>query len=68
MNTTPRRRPTGSFTDKAKNRAEEVGDKAKEVVGDKTDSDDLMREGQAVRATSGVEQTGENAKDTFGRC
>ena len=60
-----------SFIDKAKNKAEEVVGKAKEVVGDKTDNQELKREGQADQAKSGVKQTGENAKDavkdTFGK-
>lgn len=56
-----------SFIDKAKNKAEEVAGKAKEAIGDKTDNDDLKREGQADQAGSGVKQTGEKIKDTFGK-
>ncbi len=56
-----------SFIDKAKNKAEEVAGKAKEVVGDKTDNDDLKRDGQADQGSAGVKQTGEKVKDTFGK-
>jgi uncharacterized protein YjbJ (UPF0337 family) len=65
------RRTTMSFTDKAKNKAqdavgkakEKVGE-AKEKVGDVTDNDDLKRDGQADQAEAAAKQAGEKAKDT----
>ena len=54
-----------SFIDKAKNAAEDVVGKAKEVIGDVTDNTDLEAEGKKDQGTAGVKKVGENIKDTF---
>ncbi|MBD5829842.1 CsbD family protein [Janibacter melonis] len=53
------------IADKAKNAAEEAVGKAKEVVGDVTNNDELKAEGQAEQAKAEVKQTGEDVKDVF---
>jgi uncharacterized protein YjbJ (UPF0337 family) len=58
------RRTTMSFTDKAKNKAQDAVGKAKEKIGDVTDNDDLKRDGQADQAEAAAKQAGEKAKDT----
>lgn len=54
-----------SFVDKAKNAAEDAVGKAKEVVGDLTDNDNLKAEGKADQAEAGVKGKVEDVKDTF---
>ena len=54
-----------SFIDKAKNAAEDVVGKAKEVIGDATDNKDLEAEGKKDQGVSGVKKVGENIKDTL---
>ncbi len=49
--------------DKIQNKAQELGGKAKEFVGDKTDNDDLQGEGVGDQASAGTKQAGENVKD-----
>jgi uncharacterized protein YjbJ (UPF0337 family) len=39
--------------------------KAKEVVGDVTNNDELAAEGKKDQGVSGVKKVGENIKDTF---
>lgn len=62
---TSRKGTNMSFIDKAKNAAEDVVGKAKEVVGDVTDNKDLEAEGKKDQGSAGVKKVGENIKDTF---
>ncbi len=52
--------------DKAKNKAEELGGKAKEATGDATDNHDLQAEGQADQTSGKAKQAGEGLKDAAG--
>ncbi len=52
-----------SYTDKAKNQAEEAKGKVKEWVGDKTDNEDLQAEGVADQTKAHAKQAGEHVKD-----
>ncbi len=54
-----------SLIDKAKNAAEDVVGKAKEVIGEVTDNKDLKAEGKKDQGSAGVKKIGENIKDTF---
>lgn len=54
-----------SGEDKVQNKAEELGGKAKEFIGDKTDNADLQAEGQKDQSKSNLKQAGENVKDAF---
>ena len=54
-----------SFIVKAKNAAEDVVGKAKEVIGEVTDDKDLEAEGKKDQGSAGVKKIGENIKDTF---
>jgi uncharacterized protein YjbJ (UPF0337 family) len=58
-----RRRFTMSFTDKAKNKAEELTGKAKQGIGDATNNDRLVAEGQAQETSAHAKQAGEHVKD-----
>ncbi|ALE79561.1 hypothetical protein WY02_15200 [Pseudonocardia sp. AL041005-10] len=53
-----------SFTDKAKNKAQDAVGRAKEKVGDVTGNDDLKHDGQADQAEAAAKQAGEKVKDT----
>ncbi len=53
------------IVDKAKNAAEDAIGKAKEVVGDVTNNDELKAEGKKDQGVSGVKKVGENIKDKF---
>ncbi|NYE36792.1 uncharacterized protein YjbJ (UPF0337 family) [Nocardioides cavernae] len=53
------------IADKAKNAAQDIAGKAKEVVGDATDNDKLKAEGKKDQAAADVKQAGENVKDAF---
>ncbi|GAA1923732.1 CsbD family protein [Nocardioides hwasunensis] len=53
------------LADKAKNAAEDLKGKAKEVVGDVTDNDSLKAEGKADQTKSDVKSAGEDIKDAF---
>lgn len=55
-----------SAIDKAKNKAEELVGKAKEVVGDVTNNEDLKAEGQKDQGKADVKQGGEKVKDAAG--
>jgi uncharacterized protein YjbJ (UPF0337 family) len=51
--------------DKISNKAEEVGGKAKEAVGDATDNRDLEAEGKLDQTEAHGKQAGENVKDAL---
>ena len=52
------------LVDKAKDKAEELGGKAKATAGDATDNPDLEAEGRMQEAKADVKQAGENVEDT----
>ena len=54
-----------SGIDKMKNKAEELGGKGKEAVGEATDNRDLEAEGKADQASGNLKQAGEKVKDAF---
>ena len=54
---------TMSFTDKAKNKAEELAGKAKQRVGDATGNERLVAEGRAQETEAQAKQAGEHVKD-----
>ncbi|WBB76563.1 CsbD family protein [Micromonospora sp. WMMD1128] len=51
-----------SFTDKAKNKAQEMTGMAKERIGDATDNERLRAEGASEQSTARAKQAGENVK------
>ncbi len=51
--------------DKAQNKGEELGGKAKETAGKLTDNEQLEAEGKADQAKANLKQAGEEAKDAF---
>jgi uncharacterized protein YjbJ (UPF0337 family) len=53
--------------DKIENKAQELGGKAKERVGDATDDEQLEAEGRTDQAKADVKQAGEKIKDAFKR-
>lgn len=53
------------MADKAKNAAEDLAGKAKEVIGDLTDNKDLEAEGKSDQAKADVKNAGEDVKDAF---
>ena len=54
-----------SIDDKAQNKGEELGGKAKETAGKLTDDEQLEAEGKADQAKANLKQAGEEAKDAF---
>ena len=54
-----------SGTDKAKNKAQDIGGKAKEAVGKVTGDDSTRNEGKADQSKSNLKDAGEKVKDTF---
>jgi uncharacterized protein YjbJ (UPF0337 family) len=52
-----------SFTDKVKNKSEELTGKAKQSIGDATDNERLIVEGQAQESAAQAKQAGEHVKD-----
>ncbi|MDP9496881.1 MAG: CsbD family protein [Actinomycetota bacterium] len=54
-----------SFTDKAKNKAEELAGQAKEAAGKATGNEKLEAEGKADQGAANLKQAGENVKDVF---
>ncbi|RYC14287.1 CsbD family protein [Nocardioides zhouii] len=53
------------IADKAKNAAQDIAGKAKEVAGDVTNNDELKAEGKKDQAASDLKSAGENVKDAF---
>ncbi len=53
------------IADKAKNAAQDLAGKAKEVAGDVTNNDELKAEGKKDQTAADVKQAGENVKDAF---
>lgn len=49
--------------DKIQNKAQELGGKGKEAVGNATGDDELRAEGQADQSESALKQGGEKVKD-----
>ena len=54
-----------SGTDKAKNKAEQLGGKAKEAVGKVTSDKNTENEGKGDQAKSNLKDAGEKVKDAF---
>jgi uncharacterized protein YjbJ (UPF0337 family) len=54
-----------SGMDKAKNKAQDLGGKAKEAVGKATGDKDIKNEGKSDQAKSNVKDAGEKIKDAF---
>jgi uncharacterized protein YjbJ (UPF0337 family) len=54
-----------SGTDKAKNKVEDLGGKAKEAVGNITGDKDTRDEGKGDQAKSNLKDAGEKVKDAF---
>jgi uncharacterized protein YjbJ (UPF0337 family) len=54
-----------SATDKAKNKAEELGGKTKEAVGKVTRDKNTENEGKGDQAKSNLKDAGEKVKDAF---
>jgi uncharacterized protein YjbJ (UPF0337 family) len=54
-----------SATDKAKNKIEDLGGKAKEAVGKVTGDDRTRNEGRGDQAKSSLKDAGEKVKDAF---
>ncbi|MFJ6197998.1 CsbD family protein [Micromonospora sp. NPDC092111] len=52
-----------SFTDKAKNKAQELSGVAKERIGDVTDNERMRAEGSTEQSSARARQAGEHAKD-----
>lgn len=53
------------IADKAKNVAQDIAGKAKEVAGEATNDDKLKAEGKEDQTAADVKQAGENVKDAF---
>ncbi len=53
------------IADKAQDKADELGGKAKETAGQATDDNDLKNEGKGDQAKGNLKQVGEQAKDLF---
>jgi uncharacterized protein YjbJ (UPF0337 family) len=54
-----------STADKAKNKIEDLGGRAKEAVGKVTGDQDTKNEGRADQAKSSLKDAGEKVKDAF---
>jgi uncharacterized protein YjbJ (UPF0337 family) len=54
-----------SGTDKAKNKIEDLGGRAKEAIGKATGDNDTRNEGRADQAKSSLKDAGEKVKDAF---
>jgi uncharacterized protein YjbJ (UPF0337 family) len=53
------------IADKARNVAQDIAGKAKEVAGDATNDDKLKAEGKKDQTAADLKQAGENVKDAF---
>lgn len=53
------------IADKAQNKAEDLGGKAKEATGNATNNDELRAEGQKDQVVADAKKVGENTKDAF---
>lgn len=53
------------FEDKAKNKIDELGGKAKEVIGKVTGDESTENEGKADQVKSNLKDAVENVKDAF---
>jgi uncharacterized protein YjbJ (UPF0337 family) len=53
------------IADKAEDKAQELGGKVKEAVGEHTGDQDLQAEGQADQTKGSLKQAGEKVKDAF---
>lgn len=53
------------IADKAKNAAEDLAGKAKEVIGDVTNNDELKAEGKTDQTKASAKDKVEGVKDTF---
>ena len=53
------------IADKAQDKAEQLGGKAKETAGQATDDNDLKNEGKCDQAKGNLKQVGEQAKDVL---
>jgi uncharacterized protein YjbJ (UPF0337 family) len=53
--------------DKADNKLEELGGKAKEAVGSATGDENLERQGENDQSKANLKQAGEKVKDAFKR-
>src|SRR5664280_3854706 len=56
-----------SFTDKAKDKAQELAGQAKEKTGEATGDQQLQAEGQTDQTAGNLKQAGEDVKDAFGK-
>jgi uncharacterized protein YjbJ (UPF0337 family) len=56
-----------STGDKADNKLEELGGKAKEAVGSATGDENLERQGENDQSKANLKQAGEKVKDAFKR-
>ncbi len=54
-----------SATDKAKNKIDDLGGKAKEAVGKASGDDSTKNEGKLDQAKSSLKDAGEKVKDAF---
>jgi uncharacterized protein YjbJ (UPF0337 family) len=54
-----------SGTDKAKNKAQDLGGKAKEAAGKITGDESTRKEGKGDQAKSNMKDAGEKVKDAF---
>ncbi|MCG5464728.1 CsbD family protein [Micromonospora sp. NPDC053740] len=52
-----------SFTEKAKNKAEQLAGAARERVGDMTDNERMRGEGASQQSDARAKQAGQNVKD-----
>ncbi|MBG6065573.1 MULTISPECIES: CsbD family protein [Micromonospora] len=52
-----------SFTEKAKNKAEQMAGAARERVGDMTDNERMRGEGASQQSDARAKQAGQNVKD-----
>ena len=53
------------IADKARNAAQDIAGKAKEVAGEATNDDKLKAEGMKDQSAADLKQAGENVKDAF---